>query len=83
MRDRTDTDRMIESRMHRARIHQIRRAELLDAAQPLHHRQIDDGRFEAAQFDITVDWIAYQHRQSDWRETSSISAGAAITAGDL
>ncbi|OPZ05337.1 MAG: hypothetical protein BWZ08_02512 [candidate division BRC1 bacterium ADurb.BinA292] len=47
--------RVIEPRVQRRRVDQIRRAELADEAQPLERGRVDQPRFEPRQFDVAAD----------------------------
>ena len=62
MRHRANADRVIEARMQRARIDEMRGAKLFDSAQSLHDRQIDNRTLETTQLDIAMDRITQQHR---------------------
>jgi hypothetical protein len=55
-------DRMLEARVHGARVDEVRETELLDAAQPLELGRVDQPHFLGGEFDVAVDGIA-QDRQ--------------------
>ena len=63
-------DRVFEARMRGTRIDQARAAELLDAAQPLELRGVDEPQFVAREFDVAVDRIA-----QDAHEAATVPTG--------
>jgi hypothetical protein len=69
-------ERVVETGVHGAGVDETRRAELLDAAQALHRRQVQHRRFEPAERDVAVHGIADQHGGH-----RSAIAGVAVARG--
>ncbi len=61
MRHEAGSERVLEAGVHRARVDQIGRAELLDAAHALHGGGVEHGGLDRGKVDVAVQCVANEH----------------------